>query len=466
MIPTDEQQAILRAVTKKSRGPLKIAAGPGTGKTALLCMAAASLQNVRPGKILYLAYNKSLAQEAKEKFRGLAEVRTIHSLAYEAMRVRQAHRTVVSRISPRVYAQILDIDSTSERAKAVDDVLKRFVQSEATEIALDHVQRSTKSGLDADTLTTDARDCFEALRPETSTRLPLSHDIYLKAWQVNGAPGLHDYPTVMLDEAQDASPIIIDALSRAAHAIYVGDEHQQIYAWLGAIDALTRINGPKFQLTQSFRFGPAIAAAANRILDLKHADPAFRLRGNSTLHSTIGSVDIDRDHTRIYWTNDALIDDFLFLHDIGRRPCFAVGDDFTSLLRAAWSLHTGVSRRVRHDYVRRFDNFADFRDAAKIRGGDAHYAAVLIDALQERTPEVIARLQSPPDGARTWQTTAHRSKGSEWPQVLISSDFDDLLDPDSAGAPSEQALNLVYVAITRAQNNLELQSTVLEDILA
>lgn len=468
MIPTDEQKAVLDAVASTREGALKIAAGPGTGKTAVLRMAAERLHDLGHSKILYLAYNKSLSIEAGAKFQGLADVRTIHSLAYRDMRVRQTRRALSPGIPARVYADILGVSPSSDRVKAMDPVLKRFFQSEATQILPEHARPSAKGGLDIETVVGDACDCFEALRPETGTRLPLTHDLYLKAWQLNGAPGLMAYHTVLLDEAQDASPIIVNALSRARHAIYVGDEHQQIYAWLGAVDAMSRISGPRMQLTHSFRFGPTIADAANRILDLKGADVSFRLRGNPTLDSTIASIDTSTDHTRIYWTNNALMDDFLFLYDIGRRPgLVSDSGEFTRLLASAWALYSGVTRKVRHPYVRKFDNFDDFRNAASARGGDANYALTIIDTLAERTSTVIEQMQSSSTDPRTWLTTAHRSKGAEWAQVLISADFDDLLDPDdgaSKGA-SDEKWNLAYVAITRAQQRLELQSTVLSDLL-
>jgi L-asparaginase II len=37
--------------------------------------------------------------------------------------------------------------------------------------------------------------------------------------------------------------------------IYVGDAHQQIYAWRGAVNAMQQLPLPESRLTTSFRFG-------------------------------------------------------------------------------------------------------------------------------------------------------------------------------------------------------------------
>jgi superfamily II DNA or RNA helicase len=77
--PTDEQD---RAVEKfRTRRPLKIAAFAGTGKTSTLIFMARS----RRSSGLYLAFNKAIATEAKQKFPQTVDCRTTHSLAYRSV---------------------------------------------------------------------------------------------------------------------------------------------------------------------------------------------------------------------------------------------------------------------------------------------------------------------------------------------------------------------------------------------
>ena len=77
MKPTEEQQAILDA----SGRVLLINARAGTGKTTTFQMIASAHPDQ---KILYLVFNRKAREEAEEKFPGNVEVRTVHSLAFEA----------------------------------------------------------------------------------------------------------------------------------------------------------------------------------------------------------------------------------------------------------------------------------------------------------------------------------------------------------------------------------------------
>ena len=48
-------------------------------------------------------------------------------------------------------------------------------------------------------------------------------------------------------------------------------------------------------------------------------------------------------------------------------------------------------------------------------------------------------------------TTAHRSKGLEWPTVYLLDDFMDIHDPKMSVAARSIEINLLYVASTRAR---------------
>ena len=63
---------------------------------------------------------------------------------------------------------------------------------------------------------------------------------------------------------------LIDILVTQEQAkILVGDPHQQIYSFRGAVNALDSLQPTHtFYLTQSFRFGPEIAQVANSCLKI------------------------------------------------------------------------------------------------------------------------------------------------------------------------------------------------------
>ncbi|MFO1365080.1 MAG: UvrD-helicase domain-containing protein [Moraxella osloensis] len=92
---------------------------------------------------------------------------------------------------------------------------------------------------------------------------------------------------ILFDEAQDADPLMMGILSNQPNqVIYVGDAHQQIYEWRGAVNAMKRLPLPQTLLTQSFRFGDQIADVANGFL--KALQEEVPLRGNPAMASTLG----------------------------------------------------------------------------------------------------------------------------------------------------------------------------------
>jgi F-box protein 18 (helicase) len=99
----------------------------------------------------------------------------------------------------------------------------------------------------------------------------MPHDGYLKLWQLRQPNLQSNYPhhVLMIDEGQDMNPAMLDVLMRQKTTkIIVGDPNQQIYMFRGAINALSSVEATHtYHLTQSFRFGPRIAYAANCCLD-------------------------------------------------------------------------------------------------------------------------------------------------------------------------------------------------------
>ena len=99
---------------------------------------------------------------------------------------------------------------------------------------------------------------------------------YLKLYQLS-RPKLHlDFEVLMLDEAQDAAPVMADVVLQQTGCakILVGDPHQEIYSFMGARDAMRAAVAPTRKKSPSAgsrgrSFGREIAAVANSLLRLK-----------------------------------------------------------------------------------------------------------------------------------------------------------------------------------------------------
>jgi len=87
--PSPEQAAIIAARRADPGGSLRVVAFAGSGKTTALRLLA----EAEGTPALYLAYNKSTQLAAQQYFPAHVACRTMHSLAYRAMRMfEQQHR--------------------------------------------------------------------------------------------------------------------------------------------------------------------------------------------------------------------------------------------------------------------------------------------------------------------------------------------------------------------------------------
>ncbi len=333
LAPTAEQQAAVDAFG--SGGTLVVEAGAGTGKTSTLRMLAES----RPGANgLYVAFNKAIQLEAERSFPRSVECRTAHSLAYRSHGSPIRHRLNGPRVTSREATGILRAPAValgdnlmlypSAVATMALRTVERFCHSADEEITARHVYlpptapTANLGGL-AHTVAAVARRAWDDLcRPDG--RLKPSHDVYVKLWQLSHPTLAHDY--ILFDEAQDADPAVADVVvHQNAQLVAVGDSAQAIFSWRGATDFLTRVDAAhRVQLTQSWRFGPAVATEANLWLDVLGAP--LRLTGAPGRRSTLQPV--DAPDAVLCRTNGGCVAEVMVAHDHGTPVALVVASDF------------------------------------------------------------------------------------------------------------------------------------------
>ena len=237
---TDEQQAIVETAPREQ--VLVIEAGAGAGKTSTLVELASALG----GRGQYTAFNTSLVAESAAKFPMCCPCNTIHSLGFRSEGRRFAHRLRQSRVFGSEVAAMLGVsdmvvpgaDGSDKKlpsgvlASVVTRAVKTFCQSADREVGLQHFGAITGVTFDAAAmvhayLLPYARAMWEDLQ-RTDGKLPYTHDAYVKIWQMNDPVISADY--VLLDEAQDTSPVMLDVLAqqvrRGTRVILVGDSAQ------------------------------------------------------------------------------------------------------------------------------------------------------------------------------------------------------------------------------------------------
>jgi hypothetical protein len=467
---TDEQLDIL--ATAPNENLLVVEAGAGTGKTFELV----ELAKILLGNGQYTAFNTALVAEGVVKFRGTrCSANTYHSLAFRDEGRKFAHRLNGRRIRSSEVAQMLglaDIEvpcvdgsgkdkkvSATHLAQQVMGAVKLFCQSADRELTVRHFPKM--DGVDQpnchdvenrikENLLPVAKSAWEDLsNPEG--KLPFNHGIYLKTWQLN-RPVIHA-SYILFDEAQDVPPVMLDVIKqqidRGTKVIFVGDGNQEIYGFTGAKNAMKAFpDATRRFLSQSFRFGQAVAEVANAILSHLDEPTGLVMKGLPTIRSEVRGL--SRPAAILTRTNACAVGHFLAAISEGRRP-FLVGGtkDLVSFVRAAIDLQRG--RATDHPELGCFASWVEVEEYVKTDEGDdlKLWVKLIKDFGAE---EILAALEQMPQerDADLVISTSHRAKGREWDSVKLAADFPTLDKMDDPG------LRLLYVACTRAKLHLDV----------
>lgn len=473
---TDEQQACIDAA--RTGSALAITAVAGAGKTSTLRAIAGDDMAKRN---LYVAFNKAIQEDAAKSFPSNTECRTAHSLAFRQFGVALRHRVFdARRADDATQIDQFDVDdlvvgvhrSGGEKRPVVVPARsllragraaeRRFMRSADERIGPQHVWASDlplPEGVDhavfTDAVVDLARRMWaESTSPAGTSRIP--QDVYAKLWQLS-SPILR-FDAIFYDEAQDADPLIADVLlaqpdRSGAQLIAVGDSAQAIYGWRGAADVLSAIPGATpLTLTQSFRFGPAIAQVANRWLDEIEAD--VRVVGSPDIDSTVGAG--GRPDAVLCRSNGGAMAEVIGAQSRGRDVALVGGaKDIIAFGGAATDLRRG--RRTSHPELAAFASWEEVQAfAASEDGKEMRTLVSLVDRIGPDELVSAARCLVSEPQADLVVSTAHKAKGREWPSVRIANDFYEPTDEKGRPAPVERAeAMLAYVAVTRAKRHLD-----------
>jgi hypothetical protein len=472
--PTPEQEEALAAFA--SGRSLAIEAGAGTGKTSTLVLLARSTE--RRGA--YVAFNKAIVVESSAKFPENVACSTAHSLAYRSVipgtrfgdRLRNSARMKSTEIADRLRLDAIEVSLPGGESKRLSRTflaglamrgVTKFCQSADAEPSERHVpyvdgidippvdgsgrRNYSNNNEVARALVPAMRRAWADLSSETGS-LPFKHDHYLKMWHLSG-PRI-DADFILFDEAQDANPVLVDIVRQQRHAqlVWVGDSQQQIYGFTGAVNALATVGAEQTTyLTQSFRFGPAVAEVANDVLSALDAE--LRVVGLASLDSTVGTV--ETPDAILCRTNATAVRHFLAALDSGLRPHIVGGGrELVAFAKAAIDLQT--SGWTSHPELACFGSWGEVQMYVEQdeQGGDLQLLVKLVDDFGAQT--IVDALERMPreDAADLVISTAHKSKGREWNAVSLAEDF--------PPTPKEEELRLLYVAVTRAKIRLDVSS--------
>jgi superfamily I DNA/RNA helicase len=452
--PTKEQQVIVKAAKKLKN--LRIQAYAGSGKSSTLRLIAEALPKC---KGLYLTFNKSLAEEAKELFPESVQCSTVHSLAFRAVQPKIASSPkefLVSVVEPL----FKDINTTyrSSFAWATYYSLVKFCYSDCQEVdesclynsgtfeEMDNMvtwlDNSGDLGTEEEKAAKVREFVLEAVRMvwkviSSNNSIKVTHDMYLKQFEIGLCEGDIYCDYVCLDEAQDSSDVIISIVRKIGKpAFIVGDCWQQIYEWRGAKNALDKVDGERLTLSRSFRFGPDLANFASDLLGLKKS----RIEGFGETSVSFGApLQVDAVIAR---SNKAVFEAAFKAYQEGRPArmphALALRNEFEKLsvfLSGKSERYCGFTDPA--DLLERIK-----KDPLTIDNG----WMVVYTGEPKKFISALEALAKAKKG--TMYSTAHKAKGMEWDNVYVD------VESWVKGKGKEEDLRTLYVAVTRAKKHL------------
>jgi superfamily I DNA/RNA helicase len=472
--PTAEQADAVQRF--HSGQALKITAFAGTGKTTTLSQIA----EATPRRGLYLAFNRAIRLAAAARFPiQRVECLTTHSLALRAIRASH-HRLTNDRLTTSLWPNVL-VTSLSlvrkqydsglvitpiQQAHMILGTVTAFCHSADDSISHKHVPLIGRLHAIPKPAQEEIRDwaCVAAnglwkQMTDPAGSMPLGHDGYLKLWSLSRPSISADY--ILLDEAQDTNPAVLSVLSaQRSQVVYVGDAHQQIYEWRGAVNAMNDMQAHEHAyLTQSFRFGPRLADAATNVL--RSLGEKRRLQGNPAQQTDITAAGpVDAVLAR---TNATAIVEALEALDSGLTP-FVVGGtkDLRELVSDVYQLKNG-NPGTRPEFFG-FKNWQEVVDFARTEEGASllTFVQIVEQHGEKRLWFVISQIETEEADASLVISTAHKAKGREWDRVRLTNDFASKRLAADAPAP-EAEVRLFYVAMTRAKKQLVIDPGILEE---
>lgn len=463
--PTDEQLAAVEAFRYGDN--LKINAFAGSGKTSTLAL----LSRHSRGAGIYIAFNRACVKDASARFSDNVKCSTVHALAFRSLNRQFRMEKLTGKLNPNIVLSHFNLErfesgglrlSEKQMASLALATFREFAYSrhdsprQAT-VPLYGIVAHTDDNLRRE-LGEVVRGIVEAMWEKMrspASNMPLGHDGYLKYWALTHPKLNVDF--ILLDEAQDTNDVVLDMLERqTCQIVYVGDRHQQIYEWRGAVNALDRAQASReTMLTRSFRFGDPIAVLANAAL--RRLGEPSRIVGNVNVSSRIEGV--PRPDAIVARSNGSDLAAVIACLENGDIPFVEGGtDELKRLIRGVYEL-----RENGYSTAPEFFGFSSWDEIVEYSETDyGKDLATFVRLVQTyglgRLWHIVKNVAEDPETAALTISTTHKAKGREWGAVRLEDDFVNTENDQNSNPKqmSKEEIRILYVAITRAKNTLQI----------
>ena len=415
-------------------------------------------------KPLYIAYNKSVQEEAVRKFGNLATARTAHGIAYRFFNA-DIWKRIKAKLFPHDVGALLE--SKGERNISEIDIalslkiISNFCNTVSQKIEDQHFPKIISPCANSSLALKYAEILWGMMGDINNLYTPLTHDYYLKMWQLDPRATINE-PWVMFDEAQDANPVIWDVINRSkSRKVIVGDPWQSVYGFRGAFNAIDNYDAPVSYLTQSFRFGVKLADIANAWLSkMPHDKPKKKLIGCHNIDTMISNkLDLYVPTCILCRTKATL---FYMAEKLIGEQLYVIGgfSEIKVLLTSMYGLLSKKRELIKHSILIGFKTWSQFVDMVDLMDDRELLSLIcIVKIYKDNLINILSKIDNSivsQEKAIYFLSTGHKAKGLEWAQVYICDDFsksDQLLDEYKLRGWSlelREEFHLGYVAQTRA----------------
>lgn len=494
-IPSKYQQAIFDFI-EHGVGNLVIDASAGSAKTTTLIHSLKLIPNDK--KVLFCAFNKDIVTELKKKIKKIKEVentdiKTMHSLGF--LMIQRNLNDYKIEINENKYRQFVfnNINELSEvnpfqygkkeGIKWMDNVcaLINYIRYNLAESDKEIMELVKKH--DIELVNDEIYAAHEALEwgKENLSEVDYTDMVWLPH-VLNMKPLGLQYDFIFVDESQDISivqrQLILKCQKMGTRFIFAGDQNQAIYAFSSAspesfneLKALP--NTISLPLPISYR------CAKNIVNFAKQYSPSIEPNDDGREGNVIfdANMEMVQDGDMVLCRNNAplmkVYNEFIKLD----KKCYIRGKDIGLNLKKV--VQSANMEKLNADlssdgvFVRLYNSLFEARDKMINKTG-LDYKTVMTSAIISNKLDIIKALEVLSEGLSTSDeliekisnifsdkkkegislSTIHKAKGLESNNVFIA--CNSLMPAKSAKQiwEIEQERNLMYVAYTRAKNNL------------
>lgn len=494
-IPSKYQQALFDWI-KSSSGSAIVEAVAGSGKTTSMVQALNMIDS--KNSVLFLAFNKSIAEELKERAPKYVNCMTMNALGHRAVmkqfgRVQldsNKTRTIIERMqdsgvmSPddfRMYSFLVRklvgiaksvglVPASSDKISLVPDTQETWdglidyfdVEIGSEEMSYEAVSQMKYKAIEY------ARVALQMSINETRV-IDFNDQLYFPV--IYGLP-LPQHDWIFVDEAQDISAIqrtlLTKALKKNGRLVAVGDPKQAIYGFRGAdSDSLrniaTTFNCISLPLSISYRCPKAVVAEAQKIVS--HIESSETAPEGKVQDLGIATPTLFQINDMVVCRNTAPLIKLAYSLIRNRIPAKVMGRDIGEGLV---SLVKKLRARSINELTEKLHVWKD-KESKKLLEKDSEADLSRIEDKFEclncfiefsganNVEELVRAIQSmfgENAGGAVMLSTIHKAKGLEAERVFILDAW--RMPSPYARKPHqrEQEYNLLYVAITRAKSEL------------